>query len=71
MGFLKIIFALCIGASSILLFIRFVVPQIGVCVVSGRYASQQTTCGGMIRFTGDDIASIYRIELINTPWRRK
>jgi len=61
---------LCAGLSAILFFLRFAVPQISICRISGE-GSRMTTVCGMIKFTGDDFLSIYRVSLVNTPWRSK
>jgi hypothetical protein len=65
------IFAAFVGASTILLFVRFAVPSAGLCRQRWDGPQMETVCGGLIKFKGDDVLSIYRVSLINTPWRSK
>ena len=71
MSFISRLVSSAVAISTILLFVRFVVPKVAPCRVSGVGAETTTVCGNMILFKGDDILSIYRISLVNTPWRTK
>jgi hypothetical protein len=71
MNFLNKIIALAASVSAILFFMRFAAPKVHMCTISGKGAQTVTICGNMIRFNGDDIMSIYRVSLVNTPWRSK
>jgi hypothetical protein len=63
--------AFVISVSAFLGLIRFATPEIGFCKISGQGKQTVTVCGGMVKFVGDDILSIYRISLVNTPWRSR
>ena len=71
MGFLGRMIALASWVVLVLVLLRFVAPKSGLCTTYGSKADQRTLCFNVFEFKGDDFNSIFRIDVVNTIWRRQ